>query len=61
MFDSNFIFGCSTASYQIEGSIDSDGKVESIWDTFIKIKGNIKDGSDGSKVCESYLKCKNIT
>ena len=38
MFDSKFIFGCSTASYQIEGSIDMDGKVPSIWDTFTKNK-----------------------
>ncbi len=58
MFDSKFIFGCSTASYQIEGSIDKDGKVPSIWDTFTKNKKNIADGTDGSIACDSYIKYK---
>ena len=58
MFDKDFIFGASTASYQIEGSIDADGKCKSIWDTFTKIDGKILDGSDGTTVCESYIKYK---
>ncbi|MBR6072083.1 MAG: family 1 glycosylhydrolase [Acholeplasmatales bacterium] len=58
MFNKDFIFGCSTASYQIEGYIDSDGKCESIWDTFTKIPGKIDDGSDGSVVCGSYKRYK---
>ena len=58
MFDKDFIFGASTAAYQIEGSIDADGKLESIWDRFTKIPGKIADGSDGSIVCESYKKYK---
>lgn len=59
MFDKNFIFGVATAAYQIEGSINKDGKCESIWDTFTKIDGKIDDASDGSVVCDSYLKYKN--
>ncbi|MBQ7641476.1 MAG: family 1 glycosylhydrolase [Acholeplasmatales bacterium] len=58
MFNIDFIFGASTASYQIEGSIDKDGKTSSIWDTFTKTKENILDGSDGSIVCDSYIKYK---
>ena len=58
MFKENFIFGAATASYQIEGSIDADGKCESIWDTFTKNKDNIIDKSDGSVCCDSYLKYK---
>lgn len=58
MFNKDFIFGCSTASYQIEGYIDSDGKCESIWDNFTKIPGKIDDGSDGSIVCGSYKRYK---
>ena len=58
MFDSDFVFGVSTASYQIEGSIDKDGKCASIWDTFTKKNGTILDNSDGSVVCNSYLKYK---
>ena len=58
MFSKDFIFGAATASYQIEGSIESDGKCESIWDEFTKKEGNIEDGSDGSVVCDSYIKYK---
>ena len=58
MFDSDFVFGVSTASYQIEGSIDKDGKCKSIWDTFTANRDNIADKSDGSIACDSYVKYK---
>ena len=58
MFNNDFIFGCSTASYQIEGYLDSDNRCESIWDKFTKIPGKIDDNSDGSIVCGSYKKYK---
>ena len=56
MFDKDFLFGTATAAYQIEGSVDADGRCESIWDTFCKKDGAIIDGSDGTKACESYIK-----
>ena len=40
-------FGVATASYQIEGAADADGKGPSIWDTFTRVPGAIDDGSDG--------------
>ena len=58
MFKKDFIFGAATASYQIEGYVDADGRCESIWDVFCKNKNNSIDGSDGSRVCESYKKYK---
>ena len=58
MFQKDFIFGAATAAYQIEGSVNKDNRVPSIWDTFTKVKGNILDGSDGSIVCDSYNKYK---
>ena len=46
--------GTATASYQIEGATDADGRGPSIWDTFAAEPGRIADGSDGSDACHSY-------
>ena len=47
-------FGVATASYQIEGAPEADGKTPSIWDTFTQVPGAVDDGSDGSVACASY-------
>jgi beta-glucosidase len=47
-------FAAATSSYQIEGSVDADGRGPSIWDTFCAAPGRIADGSDGSSACGSY-------
>ena len=49
-----FRFGTSTASYQIEGAVDEDGRGPSVWDTFCAEPGRIVDGSTGAVACDHY-------
>jgi beta-glucosidase len=49
-----FRFGASTASYQIEGAVDEDGRGRSVWDTFCAEPGRIRDGSSGEVACDHY-------
>jgi beta-glucosidase len=51
---SRLAFGVATASFQIEGATDADGRGESIWDRFCESPGAITDGSDGATACGSY-------
>ncbi|HEY8023668.1 MAG TPA: GH1 family beta-glucosidase [Burkholderiaceae bacterium] len=53
-FARDFRWGCATSSYQIEGAVNADGRVPSIWDTFADTPGNIRDGSSGAVACEHY-------
>ena len=41
MFKKNFTWGAATASYQIEGGWNADGKGLGIWDVFSHNPGNI--------------------
>ncbi len=50
----DFVFGTSTAAYQIEGAATADGKGPSIWDTFSAQPGRILDGSTGAIACGHY-------
>lgn len=58
MAKSNFVWGCATSSYQIEGAWDADGKGPSIWDTFTHQKGNIKNDDTGDVACDHYNRYK---
>ncbi|KAK7747110.1 hypothetical protein SLS62_009165 [Diatrype stigma] len=51
---SDFLWGFATASYQIEGAVDADGRGPSIWDTFCATKGKIAGEVDGKTACDSY-------
>ncbi|MGB0714522.1 MAG: GH1 family beta-glucosidase [Phycisphaerae bacterium] len=53
-FPQRFIWGAATASYQIEGAANKDGKGESIWDSFCSRDGTIFGGHDGRTACDHY-------
>jgi len=53
-FGPDFLWGCATSSYQIEGAGTVDGRVESIWDRFAATPGKIRDGSSGAHACDHY-------
>ncbi len=53
-FPDNFLWGTATASYQIEGASDVDGRGVSIWDTFSKTPGKVVNGDTGDVACDHY-------
>ena len=42
-----FELGVATAAYQVEGAVNDDGRVPSIWDTFSHTTGRIVGGDNG--------------
>ena len=48
------MWGAATASYQIEGATDADGRGESIWDRFSHTPGRIRGGDNGDVACDHY-------
>ncbi len=53
-FPHNFLWGAATASYQVEGAWNEDGKGESIWDRFSHTSGRISDQTTGDVACDHY-------
>ena len=46
---STFQYGCASASYQIEGGYDEDGKGPNVWDVAMKDMAE-----NGNRACDSY-------
>jgi len=53
-FPDRFLWGTATASYQIEGAWNEDGKGESIWDRFAHTPGKIKNNDTGDVALDHY-------
>jgi beta-glucosidase len=53
-FPDGFLWGAATSAYQIEGSLNADGRGESVWDAFARVPGAIEGGGDASVAVDSY-------
>lgn len=58
MFDKNFVWGCASSAYQIEGGWNEGGRGESIWDRFCHEGGHIANGESGDVACDFYHRYK---
>ncbi len=53
-YPKGFLWGCATASYQVEGGARDDGRGPSVWDTFSHTPGKTHDGDTGDVADDSY-------
>ncbi|MDU5105842.1 GH1 family beta-glucosidase [Clostridium sp.] len=57
-FAKDFLFGAASASYQVEGAWNEDGKGVSNWDVFSKIPGKTFEGTNGDVAVDHYHRYK---
>src|SRR5271155_3030620 len=57
-FPKGMLWGCATASYQIEGAAAEDGRGPSVWDTFSHTPGKTFQGDTGDVADDSYHRYK---
>jgi beta-glucosidase len=50
----DFRWGVATSAYQIEGAVDADGRLPSIWDDFCRTPEAIDGGDTGDVATDSY-------
>jgi beta-glucosidase len=53
-FPADFAWGVATAAYQIEGAVAEDGRTDSVWDTFCRQPGVVRDGHTGDVADDHY-------
>ncbi len=57
-FANDFLLGAASASYQVEGGWNEDGKGVSNWDVFSKIPGKTFEGTNGDVAVDHYHRYK---
>lgn len=57
-FKKDFIWGAATASYQIEGAWNEDGRKPSVWDIFSHEPGKVFGNHTGDVACDHYHRFK---
>ncbi len=57
-FKDGFVWGAATASYQIEGAWNEEGKGLSIWDVFCHEPDHVDNGHTGDVACDHYHRFK---
>ncbi|WP_436844655.1 GH1 family beta-glucosidase [Streptomyces wuyuanensis] len=53
-FPPSFTWGTATAAYQIEGAATLDGRTPSIWDTYSRTPGRVRNGDTGDVATDHY-------
>uniref|UniRef100_A0A804LG04 Beta-glucosidase 40 n=2 Tax=Zea mays TaxID=4577 RepID=A0A804LG04_MAIZE len=53
-FPKGFVFGTAAAAYQYEGAVKTDGRGQTIWDTFAHTFGKISDFSNADVAVDQY-------
>ncbi|MEU9133549.1 GH1 family beta-glucosidase [Kitasatospora sp. NPDC048540] len=53
-FPAGFVWGAATAAYQIEGAAALDGRTPSVWDTFSRTAGKVRNGDTGDIAADHY-------
>jgi beta-glucosidase len=57
-FPKDFLWGCATAAYQVEGAAREDGRAPSVWDTFTHVTGRIQMDGTGDVAADEYHRYK---
>jgi beta-glucosidase len=53
-FPAGFLWGSATAAYQVEGAWNEDGRTPSIWDTFARRAGAVRNADSGDIAADHY-------
>ena len=57
-FPAGFLWGTATASYQVEGAAQEDGRGPSVWDTFSHTPGRVVNNATGDVADDHYHRYK---